>query len=383
MQAVQRPDVLGMPARADHARVEAQIRPVHRLRLRRLALLEQQRAEGMAGRLHPPPGLVVGQVVLETHRLAQVNEGGVETPSPVLDLAARHLRGDLEYVPAGVVEEEPGPGDARSRRLEALPVRLRGRDVAGRGVRHRLRVEDERGGHPVEIVIGGQRLVDDLLPHSESDESVHLHPAVALQDVGHGRALDAKQGLRKRRDHLVRGLHRGAMLAEEHRPVELEMGVVDARVRVHVERPLACHVLVIGDERGGVAHHDVVIVPALEVDVGRHVVEMARVRHQAVELIARPQRLLRVGRHLHQVDVEVQQTGMGRAALLFHLPERPFEDLLRLQGAGALHRLAGAQIPQLPRRTSHDGVGKEDGDIQIPGPLPVGIAHRARIVFDP
>ena len=66
-------------------------------------LLEQQGSEGVADGLHPAPGLVVVEVVVEFDGVAQVGEGGVEVALSVGDFAAHHLLGDGEDVAAGVV----------------------------------------------------------------------------------------------------------------------------------------------------------------------------------------------------------------------------------------------------------------------------------------
>ena len=51
LQPKQRPGVVGVPN---------QVRPVHRFGLRVLPLFQKECAQGMAGGLHPAPGLVVG-----------------------------------------------------------------------------------------------------------------------------------------------------------------------------------------------------------------------------------------------------------------------------------------------------------------------------------
>ena len=75
VEAVQAPDVVGVLAGAAKRAVEAEVGAVDRFRLLDLALLEQQRAERVARRLHPAPRLVVGQGVVQLDRPAQVVEG--------------------------------------------------------------------------------------------------------------------------------------------------------------------------------------------------------------------------------------------------------------------------------------------------------------------
>ncbi len=58
--------------------VKTKIRTVDRLGLLDPSLLEEKRPERMTGRLHPSPGLVIGQRVAELDRPPQVREGGVK-----------------------------------------------------------------------------------------------------------------------------------------------------------------------------------------------------------------------------------------------------------------------------------------------------------------
>ncbi len=111
---------------------------------------------------------------------------------------------------------------------------------------------------------------------------------------------------------------------------------------------------------------------AQHVDMGRHVDQVARIGHQIAQPVAGPERALRERRHLHQVNVEMQQAGMvprGREIL-----ERAFENLDRLGGAGILGDAASAEIPHLPRRLVHDRVGEDRADVEIVTP---GLEHRA------
>ena len=73
--AVQAPDVARMLAGPGQGVIKAEVGPVDGLGLGDPALLEQQRAIGVPGRLHPAPRLVVGKPVVEIDRAAQVREG--------------------------------------------------------------------------------------------------------------------------------------------------------------------------------------------------------------------------------------------------------------------------------------------------------------------
>jgi hypothetical protein len=163
--------------------------------------------------------------------------------------------------------------------------------------------------------------------------------------------------------------------------------VVVAIHRVDVERPLALEELAVGDDGPLVVDNDVSIVAAQHVDVRRHVHQMARVRHQVAQVVARTQRALRERRHLHQVDVEVQQAGMrprGRKVL-----EALLQHFHRLGRAGVLGDAPGPEIPHLPGRLIHDRVGEHRAHVEI---VAIFLEHRPhrrgeglvprRLVFD-
>ena len=79
--AVQAPHVARMLAGSAQRGIEAEVGGVHRGGVLDVALLEQQRAVGVPGRLHPAPRFVVGQRVVEFDRPPQLGEGLVESPS--------------------------------------------------------------------------------------------------------------------------------------------------------------------------------------------------------------------------------------------------------------------------------------------------------------
>ena len=93
MVAVQAPDVARMLQRPAERVVEAEVGGVDRGRLLDAALLEQQRAVGVAGRLHPAPRLVVGQRVVEFDCPPQVSKPR-RIALAVGDFAVEHRRGD-------------------------------------------------------------------------------------------------------------------------------------------------------------------------------------------------------------------------------------------------------------------------------------------------
>ena len=108
--------------------------------------------------------------------------------------------------------------------------------------------------------------------------------------------------------------------------------------------------------------------------MGRHVDQVAAVGHQLGQPVAMLQRGLGRGRHLHQVNVHVQQAGMVPRAR--HGGEGVFQHRLRLQRRGAFGRLARRQVPQQPRRAVHQRLGEDRDDVQIVAVPAMDLAHR-------
>ena len=77
VQAMQAPDIAGVLAGSRQSSVQAEVGAVYGFCLFQFPLLQQQRAERMAGRLHPAPWFVVGQVIAQADGLAQVTERGL------------------------------------------------------------------------------------------------------------------------------------------------------------------------------------------------------------------------------------------------------------------------------------------------------------------
>ena len=159
------------------------------------------------------------------------------------------------------------------------------------------------GRHAVrELLLVGRRRVKELLVAEDIDESPLVVEILDLaQDERVVVKLDSPdhpltrpfggQGF----DQFLRSLERRTRLTKKHRAVNLEVVVVAAVQRVEVERPGSLEVLVIGQDRAVVARHHVVVVAAQHVDVRRHVLQVAGVRHQVDQRVAGGERPLRVG----------------------------------------------------------------------------------------
>ena len=85
------------------------------------------------------------------------------------------------------------------------------------------------------------------------------------------------------------------------------------------------------------------------------------------------ERRFRMRRHLHQVDVQVQQAGMAHRAGQF--AEGGLEHLARLERAGAGGGLAGSQVPHVPGRAVEDRFDEDGAHVEVVGVRLVGAAH--------
>ena len=153
------------------------------------------------------------------------------------------------------------------------------------------------------------------------------------------------------------------MLGQEHRAIEFEVNVVDARIGIEVERSVFGQELQVGFDCSGIPHHHVVVMPALKVDMRRHVVQVSAVGNDAAQLVSGPQGGLGDRRHFHHVNVAMQQAGMAFRALLFHRSNGVFQDLACFQRGCTFTGLASVQIPQTPGRACHQRFGGQRADI--------------------
>ena len=299
------------------------------------------------------------------------------------DLALHHLLSDRQNVARLVVEEHPA--------VRHLSVGRREVDHGGLGLLvpaeigqcHCFGVVDQRIGGDIQFLVHGLIKLEDVSPHAEADVDVRRRGDEGLEDV------------RIRANHLVghfpaqanHSIDRRSLLAEEHRAVEREMQVVNAVERVEVRRARVGLEPVVDVGRGQVSIKDVLVVSAEYVDVRGHVHEMAGIRHEVLEPVAVTEGAFGVRRHLHQVDVHVQQARMIPGAR--GLFKGALKDSHSLGGRGIRVRYALVKIPELPRRPVHHGLGIETGDVEVVGVCLVDRLHRGSeavveglIVFD-
>jgi hypothetical protein len=107
--------------------------------------------------------------------------------------------------------------------------------------------------------------------------------------------------------------------------------------------------------------------------MGGHVHEVAGVGHERAQCVGGGQRGLGRRRHLHQVDVEVQQAGVGHAA---RRGQGVVEHGLGFQRPRSVGGTPGGQVPQRPGGEVEQRVGVERGHVEVVGVRGVNLAHR-------
>src|SRR5690606_3590467 len=202
----------------------------------------------------------------------------------------------------------------------------------------------------------------------------------ALQPVRHRRALHLQQLLGDRRLQPGGGVQGGAGESGEHRAVDREVDVVGPVEGVEVHGARAGQVLLVRGGGEDVVRHDAPVVAAQHLEVGRHVEQVPGVGYGAAQPVGDGEGRFGGRRHLHQVDVQVDDAGVVRAGVG---GEGRVEDGLGLQGGGALGGASGAQVPQLPGGEVRLGVGAERGDVRVVGGEPVHLPHAVRVGLVP
>ena len=96
------------------------------------------------------------------------------------------------------------------------------------------------------------------------------------------------------------------------------MIIVAAVEGIEIDGTFALQIFFVGDRGLAVAVDHFLVVAAENINVGRHVDEMARIGNEAAQRITGAQGPLGVGRHLHEVDIHVEHAGMLHAVWSCH-----------------------------------------------------------------
>ncbi|CRK33063.1 hypothetical protein BN1708_006007, partial [Verticillium longisporum] len=374
--------------------VDAEIGRVHGQRLGRAAALEEERALGVAYRLHPAPGLVVGQGVGQGDGVGEAGERVVAGGCALAEanLGLEHGGGDGEEVEGRVVEEGARGGDAGAGGDEED---LRGAGlgcVAEGGVGEGFGVEagcvcdaEERGVLLFVCVwicmgragrIGHGRQSENVVPAAKADKHVGTQGEKGLEAVGHGRRGDAQQGRGQGSLEAAAGVEGEGRLAGEEGGVDEKVVVVAAVEGVKVEGPGVGEVALVGGSGARVGLGSGSVGARQDVEVRGHVEEVAGVGDEGAQVVGGREAVFWVGRHFEEVNVEVQQTrvlgaaswrgtggGGGRGGCGVRQTEGAVEDGPHLERMGA------------GRVEVHDGVDANGDDVEIVGKLGVDSLH--------
>ena len=214
----------------------------------------------------------------------------------------------------------------------------------------------------------------------KADKDVKLDRYEGFQPVGHGRRFHAQQFFGNGGRHFLSRFESRAILAKEHGAVGLEMIVMAAVEGIEIDGAFAGQVFLVGDGGLAVAVNHLFVMAAENINVGRHVYEMARIGNEAAQRVTGAQGPFGVGRHLHEVDIHVEHAGMAHAVWNCHGTFEHRYGFCRISTFGGFSSL---DVPELPRRTVHDGFGEEGRHIQIVFMGEIDFAHGGGVVIVP
>ncbi len=291
-------------------------------------------------------------------RLLEGVEGLLYSALPVEDLALEHVFGDAkEVAPLVVAEESVGRyGIGAFEKCELLGARLG--DVAARGIGDAARIVAQRPcqGKALGVVGSGEHFV----PQTEAHAHLERHNHVA---VGDHRVLDGPR-LGHVGYQLVDDAERLAALAVHHRGVREHVIVVRHVEPVEAGIGRVHSIDAIGHQRRGVGIDCLLPAAAPNVDVRRHMNEMADAGLQVAQRVGGAVGAAGSRRCLDGVDVEMAGEGMSR--IHFHDPLQRRDDLL---GAGLRRAI---RLPEIPRAQVHHRLGEESADV---GVVRMGLPH--------
>ena len=290
-----------------------------------MTLLEQQCTQSMAWWLHPHPWFAVIELVVELDTSTQLGEGQIKVAPAVLELAGQHGFAHLEHVAAFVVEHLAIFGNAIKRLREQVLLICSPLDIARGGIRDTLGVVPQRGGDTEQFRVERHGFVNDLLPLAKADVDVHLHAVERFEIVDEELVLVLQDLGRHGLPDLVASLQRWFVLTQKHGRVHLEMDVVQHVDRVDPDLGIGCHVLLVGHDRFDIRIERVLELATQHIEVRRHVNQVRSIGHQRPQNVGLRQPSFGRGRHLHDVDLEVQQTRVRRAFFGSRTLERHIE----------------------------------------------------------
>ena len=130
------------------------------------------------------------------------------------------------------------------------------------------------------------------------------------------------------------------------------MKVVAAGRSVEINRARIAQIPVVGPDGAPALLDRLCIVPAQDIDMSCYMLDVASVRHQPTHHVRATQSPLGKRRHLHQMDIHMQDSGMTDPCFL-DLCDRCLQNDDSFLGQGIRVWSACLEIPQLSRRTGY------------------------------
>ena len=143
---------------------------------------------------------------------------------------------------------------------------------------------------------------------------------------------------------------------------------------VEVEGTRNVQILVIHANGAAALLHRLSIVAAQDINVRCYMLYVASVRREAAQHVRGAQSPFRKRRHLHRMDIHVQNSGMPGPGI-FEFPDRRLQNGDRLPGQGVRVRFPGLEVPQFPGCAGDGRLSKESGDIQVPRECGINHPH--------
>ena len=308
----QGPDIVGMAAASGNAFVQPEILPVHNLRFGEAATFRKQGAERMAGRVHPRPWLGVVEIVVALDGASQGREGRFMAALAKLHFAFEHRVRHAENVECAIAQEDAVCRNCRKASLEGALRGLRFRDPSERCVGNALAIGMHGDAHGDQMRKGRRRLLYQLMPSAEAHLDMSTHCRVAVENRGHERPPPVQKIGRGDIHDPVCGMQRWSMLPGHHCRKHEKVEVMAARGGVEIVGPSGCEIAVVCGHGALALHNRLLVVPALDVNMCGHVMQMTLVVHHVAQQVGRLQRAFGKGRHLHEVDVDVKHSRMRR-----------------------------------------------------------------------
>ncbi len=172
---MQTPDIVRVTFRRNQHPIESKIGAINLFRFVNMPLRQEQRAQRMPRRMHPRPWLRIVERIVVGNRLAQMFKGDVVVAAMIFHFTVKHFRGNAKDGARLVVHYQAIGRDVIDRVIE-LGALVFGCVMLTQCRRHHTtRVAHHGRRDAIELVILGQRLIDDLPPLTKAHQNMRLH----------------------------------------------------------------------------------------------------------------------------------------------------------------------------------------------------------------